>query len=320
MQILTRIATLVITASMLSPAIALQADDKGPSIPDGFKTPETIESFRTAVELFERGEFSEAQKTFKKAGKGAKGDAKASVKSYEKACKGAKDLTKIEKELARSRWQNAQAVLRRVEAKYGATPLSFHLEQLRKEIDENLYLVLTDFEEEPSPFERPVLGGRPQWGTSLIKDPRFVRSGKSSFGAYMRLKRGQQRDGGVTFGRTYPIVRFDPEWRKEHGALSLWVYSISKEKEEIMIYLTESDSGALDNMGSSAKDLRRAARCLHVTQEVPPGRWHEIRVNLDRDFTNQFKLKWEDLKTLCIGYAGKTYFRFYMDSLRLERR
>lgn len=306
---------------LLASAIVVHADDaSSQSIPDGFKSPETIESYRNAIELFERGEFSDARKALKAAGKGAKGDAKASVKSYEKACKGAKELSKIEKEINRSRWQNAQAVLRTVEAKYGSTPLSFHLDGLRSTIDENLYLVLTDFEEEPSEFERPVLAGRPQWGTSLIKDPKFVRSGKSSFGAYMRLKRGQQRDGGVTYGRTYPIVRFNPEWRKEHGTLSLWVYSISKEKEELMIYLTESDSGALEKMGSSAKDLRRNARCLHVTREIPPGRWHEVRVNLDRDFTNKFELRWDDLKTLCIGYAGKTNFRFYMDSLRLERR
>ena len=137
----------------------------------------------------------------------------------------------------------------------------------------------------------------------------------------MSLKKGQQVDFGVTSGKAYPLVSFDSEWRREYGTLSLWVYSISTETEELMIYLSESESGALENqMTSSPKDLRRTARCLHVTREVPSRRWHEIRVDLDRGFTNKFKLKWEDLKALCVGYGGKGQFRFYLDSLRLERR
>ena len=313
----------VLIICFLISVTALIADDPSSAIPDGFQSPETTESYRAAVELFERGEFSDAKKKFKEAGKGAKGDAKDSVKSYEKACKGEKDLEKIEKEISRGKWQAALVVLKKAHGKYGKTPLTFHLDQLRTTVEENFYLLLSDFELEPSEHERPVMAGRPRWGPPHIMRKNLVHSGEASLTAFASGKIEDRDMFGVTSGISYPLVRFNGEWAKDYGTISIWVYAISdKKKEEVMLYLTETEDGSFEEKwgGSGQEQLLRNSRLMHVTKEVPTRRWHEVRINLDRDFTNRFDLKVEDMKTLCVGRGLKSQVKLYLDTLRLERR
>ena len=280
-------------------------------------SPEATAAFEEGIELFRRGEFSDAGKQFKIAKKKAAKPAKKRIGEYEKSIKEAKKLPRIEKSLAKSQWRKALGDLMKIEAALGKeSPLEIYLAPLRTQVEAALYFPLANFEGKPPEPEARVKGRRPNSATANTK-PEYVRDGEGSL--QWRAGGGGANVGGMagfTFG-SLPLAAFDGSRVEEYRILDLWIYSTDDEFGKFTLYFGIEDDGPGQTFqGTNILKTRCFLHHITVTKEG----WQRVRVDLLKELPKNHNLDWSDVTGVALMVIppskGKT---IYIDSLRLER-
>ena len=287
-------------------SIASPDDDPIP-LPEGLSSPEAEAAYVAGMIEFQKGNFPAAKTHFTQAKKGAKGAAKDWTGRYLTACAGAKDLPDIQEEIRKERWALARARLEKLLGSHGDTPLKVHLEPLQRVIEENLYLVLSNFEPEPSEYERPVLAGRPDNGVVLATEPELVKQGTSSlrlFWTGQRDKKKKPPEPGVGFFSAIPLTSFDGKWVADYGAVTFWLYVEQASDYPFLLYFTTDPSGALEGKAPPSRDAMRTQPCISVEIPLKKTGWQYFRFDLQKDMQNRFEVPWTDVHALTLGASA----------------
>lgn len=267
-------------------------------------------TFKEGQAHFSNTKWKDAEKCFKSCKKGAIGDQKKTIESWINACKGGKKLAKVEKLIAKESWKKAWKQLQPLLSNYGTTPLSERLDSVRVVIEQEIFLPLANYEEEPPANEITDRAGTQ--GASLNDNPKYVKSGKRS----LKWDAGAGPGfAGMVFGRL-PIARLDGNNVADYPYLHLSIYAPNADFGKFTLYFGNADALAA---ADPTNILRTKSFFHHLT--VNKEGWLDLRLDLRRQAQTLSAAQWSDVTELVLlvipPSKPKTIF---IDDVRLEKK
>jgi len=270
-------------------------------------------TFTHAWLAFQDASWPTASKGFARALRGVTKADREEVQAFIDACKGAGKLDDIAVLVGKGRWRKAYSQIERLDKKYGHTPLEPFIAIQRSEIEERLFTVLADYEEEKDEGSKTqedrlrelieTLGQGPKYSGK----PEFVREGKRSLIYHPK----KTRAGTGMAGSPLTFARLDPTLLREFRWLHVSILAPDPEAGALTLSFDPAEDPAVRT--STSQD---ASLDFHRFQ--PETKWTDLRIDLWSKRVRAIVAKQE-----VFGFRVKMQpiveVAVYLDRVRLER-
>lgn len=272
-----------------------------------FRSESAAESFKEGLGLYEKKEFEDAERAFKKALSSAKDSASRDiVKNWVVAAEYSPSLEKTAKLVEEKRYSEATKFLTQIQAKIDGTPAMKRWTELATQVETALYQTLEGFD---------VVSRRysPKYGKTFVNDRSQVFRGEHC----LRWQNTPDNKAGVL-----KIANVPPDWEKIE-ALEVWVNTPVALPLETVV-LTDKDPKA---GGKNAPPARPRAPGQQIVtsymQELivkpAPGRWQRVYLPLAQ-FKPQGDPTFSKVKEVRFQIPGGRKFDFLIDEIRLKKK
>ena len=286
-----------------------------------FKTPEALKRFEEGSAKFIEKNWKEATKAFKEVLKQTADKASRDIiAGYIEAAKGGKNLDRVEKDIAKENWRKAWTGWLAQKKKYGETPLSELLQEIKNRIYPELFFDLATFEEDPPEPEKKAREAWPENETRLTKDPDVIHEGKGAL-VWSSGNTGGGAFGNFAFGRL-PLASLEEVIVDDYRWLNFSVFNEDDNFGKYVLYFgTEPIQGGNQgwaNTGGIAGLLRNNCYSHQIT--IRRKGWNHFRIDLFKELKKDPKLTWTDIQALTLMTVPPSHKKMLViDALKLER-
>ncbi len=304
---LTLCCIFTVTPLDAAPQDSSNSGDSKHSTP-AFQVAEATQIFMEGRDLFEKGDWKQAEKRFKECRKLADRQEKKLLKTWFAACKGGARLDKISRAVSKEKWHAAWGELQKIKAVYGETPLENQLHTMEKKIEKQLFLPLATFEN-PAPDAETSAHGSGEINTDL----KYVRAGKRSlrWSEEVSLERNP-----IAF---LPLAMVEGSQFQEYRYLRLSIYSTDDLAGKYTVFFSTGHNPAAEPGGNPMDILR--TRCFFHHLNVNKMGWTEFRIDLWKQLSTHSGASRSDIEGLSLLMIPPSRPKtIYIDEVKLEKK
>ncbi|MEE8141608.1 MAG: hypothetical protein V3T77_00770 [Planctomycetota bacterium] len=292
-----------------------------------FEDPLLAQQYGEALALLEKHDYKKARGLLRRLkGKAPKGESQSAVKRCLLEAEGGLELEKITDRVGDGKLRWASARLEKLERKYQGTFAGQELVKIHKQVLEELYFVVADFEKKQTatPPEEKSNG-----------EVQEAAKEREDYGEGTRIIQGTPEEGSVRHGKralrwrtsalmttiSFPEVK---EKSSQYRYLNLSLRSQDSKRRPQLVLLF--DCREMRNQGGGGRrggGRRGAGRVFqregYHYSVTPTEKWQDLRLDLQK-FTRKGEVTWEDVVALRIIHMPGVEGVIILDDIRLEKK